>query len=124
LLALLLTQASTGLFANDEIDNTGPFFGWVSEHWSNRLSGYHRRIFDLIKIAVALHLLAVGYYAWGRGENLVRPMITGRKSASRVPVQAQIGGSRIRLALAIVLLLAAVLALAVHLAPDASLSVF
>jgi hypothetical protein len=29
LLALMLVQAITGLFANDEITNTGPFYGWV-----------------------------------------------------------------------------------------------
>jgi len=124
LLGLLLAQAGTGLFANDEIDNTGPFFGWVTEHGSNLLSGYHRRLFALIEIAVALHLVAVVYYTAVRRDSLIRPMFTGRKSAAQVPASEEIIGSRLGLAGLIVLLLVAALALAVHLAPEATLSVF
>ena len=35
-LLVLLVQATTGLFANDEIMNAGPFYGWISPATSNR----------------------------------------------------------------------------------------
>lgn len=36
LLLLMLLQAGTGLFANDEIMNTGPFYGWIDPALGNR----------------------------------------------------------------------------------------
>ena len=47
-LAVLLLQAATGLFANDEIANAGPFFGWVSQETSNRLTALARRQFESV----------------------------------------------------------------------------
>ncbi len=40
-LVLLAVQAGTGLFANDEIANAGPFYGWVTQETSNRLTALH-----------------------------------------------------------------------------------
>ena len=59
LILALLAQGITGLFANDEIFNTGPLYGYISDSLSLRLTSWHRRLFDWILIAVALHVLAV-----------------------------------------------------------------
>jgi cytochrome b len=79
MLALLLVQALTGLCANDDIMNEGPLAHLVGKSWSNWLSHVNSINFTLIEIAVGLHVLAVLTYAVLKRQDLVRPMITGRK---------------------------------------------
>jgi cytochrome b len=122
LLLLLLAQSVTGLFANDQISNAGPLFGYVSNNTSDELSSWHHRIFNFLLAAIALHVFAVLIYRVIRRENLVTPMITGRRSG--VPSGGEIERSRTWLALLILLLLAAALALIIWAAPVASLSIF
>jgi len=98
LLLTLLTQGITGLFANDEIFNTGPLYGYISDSLSLQLTSWHRRLFDWILIAVALHVLAVFAHRLLAGHDLVGPMISGRKPASLVAEQEAIGSSRLWLA--------------------------
>ncbi|MBL6456453.1 cytochrome b/b6 domain-containing protein [Belnapia sp. T6] len=92
LLALLLAQPITGLFSAEEPDfdygAKGPLAGLVSSATSEWFTGQHHRLFNLILIAAALHVLAVLAYALLKGHDLVRPMVTGRKSLpvdSRAP---------------------------------------
>ncbi len=81
LLALLAVQTGTGLFANtfDDYDVNGPFAALVSRTDSDWLSAVHATNFDLILAAIALHVLAVAGYAVLKRQDLVRPMITGKK---------------------------------------------
>jgi cytochrome b len=79
LLALLLFQAGTGLFANDDISFKGPLAERVSKEASDWLTGLHHRNFNLILLAVGLHVLAVISYAVLKRHDLVRPMVTGWK---------------------------------------------
>lgn len=85
LIAVLLAQAVTGLFATDSLHFTGPLALLVSEDQSLRLTSLHGAIFNLILVLVWLHVVAVGFYLLVKGDNLIRPMITGRKPASHVP---------------------------------------
>lgn len=119
-LGVLLVQATTGLFANDEIANAGPFYGWVTQETSNRLASVHRFDSNLLLGLIVLHLVAVAAHEVRR-RGLVRAMFTGRKPG----VDGEgIGGSRGGLALALVAALAAALALAVRAAPEATLAYF
>jgi cytochrome b len=118
-LLVLLVQAATGLFANDEVANAGPFFGWVDQATSNRLTSIHHFNSSVLLGLVALHLLAVGYYDIVRKSGLTRALLTGRK-----PGVDGIGGSRGALALVIVVLLCVALALAIRAAPEATVSFF
>ena len=52
---------------------------FISKGLSDQLSKAHDVTFKLIMIAVGLHILAVIVYALFKGQDLVRPMITGRK---------------------------------------------
>jgi cytochrome b len=79
MLLLLAVQAGTGLCANDDISTEGPLAGLVGKDTSDRLSTVHSINFTLIEIVVALHVLAVLAYAVMKGQNLLRPMLTGRK---------------------------------------------
>lgn len=119
-LGVLLVQATTGLFANDEIANAGPFYGWVDQETSNRLASVHRFNSNLLLGLVVLHLVAVAAHEVRR-RGLVRAMLTGRK---RGVAGESIDGSRGGLALALVAALAAALALAVRAAPEATLAYF
>ncbi len=80
LLLLVATQAGTGLFANDDIYNEGPLVHLVSGDTSALLTAIHKINFNLLLAAVGLHVAAVLLYL-RRGENLLRPMLNGRKSA-------------------------------------------
>lgn len=79
LLVLLSVQAGTGLFANDDVMTQGPCADAVGKDTSDWLTHIHRLNFTLIEVAVALHVLAVLGYAVVKRQNLVWPMLTGRK---------------------------------------------
>ena len=79
LLGLLALQVLTGLSANDDGAIEGPLVKYVGKEMSDRLSSLHGLNFKLIMLAASLHVLAVILYAVLKGQNLLRPMITGRK---------------------------------------------
>jgi cytochrome b len=124
LLALLLLQGATGLFANDEIMNMGPFYGWIAPELSNRITSLHRGSSDWLLVLIGLHVAAVAFYVRVRGRPLVSAMITGRKPAADVPEAEAITGSRVVLAGVIVAALAIALMLAVRAAPEATIALY
>lgn len=79
LLALLGVQAGSGLFATDDIMTSGPLRGQVSRATAKLLTRVHHFNFNLLLAASAVHVLAVAGYWLVLRENLVWPMITGRK---------------------------------------------
>jgi cytochrome b len=79
MLMVLLIQAATGLFANDDIVTEGPLYKWVSKAASDRLTSIHHLNHDLILLLVTLHIAAVLFHLVYKKENLIRPMITGLK---------------------------------------------
>ena len=124
MLAVLLVQAVTGLYANDEIMNAGPFYGWVEPGLSNRITSLHRLNSDLLLVLIGLHVAAVAWYVAVRRQPLLRAMITGTKPPALVPPDQSIAGSRVVLALVLVGLFALALALALEAAPEASIALF
>jgi cytochrome b len=119
-LALLVglgTQATLGLFANDEIINTGPLYGYVTKSVSLIFTSVHRQLFYWLAGAVALHVLAVIGHRVFKNENLVRAMITGRKPHHAVAAGEAITSSRVWLAVVVGLVLALALAYVVGHAP-------
>lgn len=87
LLALLLAQASMGLFANDGIFSEGPLAKLVSSALSDRLSTLHRQAEYLLYGLVALHVSAIVYYAAFRSEPLTGAMIHGDRELDIAPAQ-------------------------------------
>lgn len=80
LLAGLLFQFGTGLFANDDIMNEGPLVRHVSGDVSDFLTEVHEINFGLLATLIGLHVAAIAWHRLRKGENLARAMITGRKS--------------------------------------------
>ncbi|MGZ5061886.1 MAG: cytochrome b/b6 domain-containing protein [Usitatibacter sp.] len=79
MLALLLVQAATGLFADDEIATQGPLAVKVSEALVARLTTIHKYNEWVVVAAVALHVAAVATYQWAFKVNLIGPMVHGWK---------------------------------------------
>ena len=79
LLTVLIIQVGTGLFANDDILTEGPLFHLVSKDTSDWLTRIHHINQNILIGLVALHLGAIVFYWLAKRENLILPMITGRK---------------------------------------------
>lgn len=124
LLAMLLVQALTGLFANDQVFETGPLFGYVTIDTSDRLTSIHKQLFDWLVAAIGVHVAAALFYLWFKRDNLILPMITGRKPSQQVPAGQAISSSRLWLAVIVASLVGGALAWVVRTAPEASLYVF
>lgn len=101
-LLLLAVQAGTGLFADDEIANTGPLQRFVSSATSLSLTKWHKGYGQWLIIAMtALHVAAIAYYFAAKRRNLVTPMLTGDKRlVAEAPHTVDNGRSR---ALAVVI---------------------
>lgn len=91
LLTLVLIQVGTGLFATDDILVAGPLADRVPGRISRLLTGLHKLNVNILIAAVTVHVVAIGYYRWRFGENLVRAMVTGKKilPPERVPPQGE-----------------------------------
>ncbi len=90
MLLLLAVQVGAGLCANTDEDYmvNGPLAKYVGKAWSDELSRVHAFNFYLILALIVLHLLALTAYAVFKKQNLLRPMITGKKrlpGAMRAP---------------------------------------
>ena len=83
LLGLLGFQVTSGLFSNDDISFVGPLFGLVNKDVSNQLTGLHKLASNAVYLLIGLHLAAIGFYAFVKKDNLVKPMVTGWKEAKQ-----------------------------------------
>lgn len=79
MLCLLLLQAGTGLFANDDIATEGPLYHLVSKDTSDLISNIHGLSFDVLLVLVGIHISAIVIYRVAHRENLLKPMLTGDK---------------------------------------------
>lgn len=104
-LGLLALQVATGLFADDEISNTGPLIKFVSGATSLALTKWHKGYGQWLIIAlVVLHVGAILYYLSVKRRNLIGPMITGDKPlVAPAPPSVDNAGSRFRAAILLAL---------------------
>ncbi len=110
LLLVLLIQAGTGLFANDDILTEGPLAVQVSKTASDALTRVHRLNQQALLALVAIHVAAVFFYLAVKRDNLIMPMITGRK---HWPERIAPAGGHPLLALVLLLVVAVMLYLLV-----------
>lgn len=120
LLLTILVQAITGLFTNDEIFNTGPLYGYISDTLSLELTSLHRKLFYWILGAVFLHIAAVLIHVFFKRDNIIKAMFTGNKSAKDAENEIAISSSRVILAIIILVILALILAWVITHAPVAA----
>ena len=79
MLTALGIQAGTGLFANDDIFTEGPLSPLVSKATSDWLTRVHRINQEILMALIVLHFTALFFYWAVKHENLILPMITGRR---------------------------------------------
>jgi cytochrome b len=121
LLTLTIAGSASGLFANDQILNTGPFYAAVSNGLSDRITRWHRYLAWISAAAIGIHMAAALYYLLIKKQDLMTPMLTGRKSDSHLPIESGIKSSRLGRAIAIAAALAGLFAFALWRAPVAGL---
>jgi cytochrome b len=82
MLLVLLTQIGLGLFATDEDAlYEGPLSHLVSYDAARILAHRHETFFYVLLALIAVHLAAILYYRLVRRDDLITPMVTGRRAA-------------------------------------------
>ncbi len=104
LFGLMIAEVGLGLFAQD-IDGieAGPLARFVSYDAANAARDWHALLFNVILGVVALHVLAILFYLIVKRDNLVSPMLSGRKvfdDAVEAPKMAPLSRALIGIALA------------------------
>ncbi|MFC3173767.1 cytochrome b/b6 domain-containing protein [Novosphingobium bradum] len=80
LVGLIAAQVGLGLFAQDhDAINSGPLNFLVSYDTASAISEVHEALFNVILAVIALHVGAILFYRFIKRDNLVTPMITGRR---------------------------------------------
>ena len=88
MLVSLMVQASTGLFANDDIMLEGPLSHLVSYDTSRMLTGVHKTNIWVLAALTALHFIAILFYQIYKREPLIIAMFTGKKTLGATDSQA------------------------------------
>ncbi len=112
MLALIIVQFCTGLFANDDIAFEGPLAKLISKELSDRLTGIHIFSINVLIALIVLHLAAITYYVGFKKDNLIKPMLTGWKDVEAGAGESASGGGAIAFVIALAIALAAVYAAA------------
>lgn len=91
LLGVLMLQAASGLFANDDIAFEGYLVALVGSEISGQITSIHHLLEKVLMLLVAAHIGAIVFYVRAKKHDLVKPMITGW--AAGKPCQSAQGGS-------------------------------
>jgi cytochrome b len=106
LLGILTMQASTGLFANDDIAFEGYLVPLIGSELSGKITGIHQLLEKILIALVVLHVGSIVFYARVKKHNLVRPMINGW--ANGQPGESATGGSAAAFVIAVLVAVAVV----------------
>lgn len=94
LLAALVFQTATGLFAADEntFTNSGFLNHLVSEHAGTLARKIHVNFFNVLAVLAGVHIAAVLLYRFVKKQDLITPMINGFKTIdAKQPKLAGVG---------------------------------
>jgi len=79
LLAICALLAASGLFTKDYVASEGPLVRFISEKSADRYSMVHAWGEVFFYLFVVLHLGAIAFYRFARGQDLIGPMLSGEK---------------------------------------------
>lgn len=103
MLLVLLAQVATGLVGDDEISFQGPLNRFVSSAAGLSATWYHKNVGQWLLVAlVALHVVAVLFYLFGKRQNLTRAMVSGDKEVATATASSR-DDARTRLGAALLL---------------------
>ncbi len=104
IIVLFLMQAISGLFINDDVFSSGPYYGTIDSTAEIIMKYLHHNAFDLIVGLSVIHIAAIIYYLQFKKVNLIKPMFTGKKPESLVSSKDRIKNSKVWLALLVTML--------------------
>nr|WP_321359080.1 cytochrome b/b6 domain-containing protein [uncultured Hyphomonas sp.] len=112
ILVALCVQVGTGLFAVD-VDGleSGPLSRFVSFDAGRQAAEIHEISFNILLALIGLHIAAIVTYLVFFKDNLVRPMVTGRRDSADFAAGETLSDSKLswgRLAISVAIALAAV----------------
>ena len=82
----LTAQVVTGLFSEDDaLFHSGPLASEVSSDTVVMMTGYHNLFAKVVLVLVGLHVAAILFYLVWKRENLIAPMLNGRKWIKDAP---------------------------------------
>lgn len=104
LLLLLLIQIALGLFAVD-VDGleSGPLSHLVSFEAGRACANWHETVFNLLVIAIVIHIAAVLFYVLFKKQNLIGAMVHGHRRVAQPPVSPIRFASAVRVILGLIL---------------------
>jgi len=108
LLLVILFQAVTGMFADDEYYYFAPLNQFVSSGTAGQLTELHKANVNVIIGLAVLHIVAILFYWLYKKEKLIIAMITGKKSDEQGRYEA-IPNSRLPIAIGIGVVIAGIL---------------
>lgn len=91
LLALLLGEALTGIYVDNDVADVGPLTALTPAAVADLITTLHAVLWQALLAAVVVHVVAVAVYWVAKRQNLLLPMITGYKAmplSVRQPAQA------------------------------------
>jgi cytochrome b len=91
LLSLLLVETLTGLYVANDMANEGPLTEMVPAWAANAIASSHAIVWDALLAAIVLHVLAIAGFGAIKGQNLLRPMITGTKLLPASVAEPRVG---------------------------------
>ena len=91
LLALLLLETLTGVYVVNDIADEGPLTEIVPAWAANAIASWHAIFWDALLAAIVLHILAIAAFAAVKGQNLLRPMVTGTKVLPAAVAEPRVG---------------------------------
>ena len=83
LLSAVFVQAFSGLFNSDDISWFGPLNDRLSYAWIDALHEFHEYFPNILLALIGIHVIAALLYLLLKRQNLIVPMITGRKRQIR-----------------------------------------
>ncbi len=84
MLLVLMAQVFSGFLSDDEISVSGPWTSWAPSPWVTWASQYHTEIGKaLLIVLVVLHIGAVLFHKYAKGEDLITPMVSGDKTLAQ-----------------------------------------
>jgi cytochrome b len=91
LLGLLLVETLTGLYIANDIADEGPLTEIVPAWAANAIASSHTIFWDALLAAIVLHVLVIAGFTAIKGQNLLRPMITGTKVLPASVAEPRVG---------------------------------
>ena len=77
IIVVVTLQAVTGLFASDDIMVEGPLYGLVSGDTSEKLTGLHHLLFNVLMLLIIMHVAAIVFYKYFKNSNLIPAIVFG-----------------------------------------------